>query len=87
MGLVLLLSLLSFESALHSAHHGLDEDQARSCELASGVAQADAMPVEPVVSAALPGPAAAPLPDGHHERPAAAAPRSDRQRAPPLPSS
>lgn len=87
LGLVLLLSLFGMESALHSVHHLLDGDERQSCELASGVAQADAMPVEPVVNTELPRLAAAPLSSGRYEWLASTSPRTDRPRAPPAFSS
>ena len=46
--LVLVLLVFAFQSALHSAHHGLDHAATAACATASLAAHADASPAQPV---------------------------------------
>ena len=46
LALVLLLAVFAFEDGLHSVHHGLDQAQASSCQVAAAGAHLHATPVD-----------------------------------------
>ena len=48
LALVLLLAVFAFEDGLHSVHHGVDQAQASSCQIAAAGAHLHATPVDGV---------------------------------------
>ncbi|HSB42400.1 MAG TPA: hypothetical protein VLK28_11250 [Methylomirabilota bacterium] len=85
-GLVVLLTILAFEDALHSVHHGFDDKQYAECAVAAVSAHLAAVSADGAADAALilVGAGAPPHPDPFSPRIRPPGPYQDR--APPIPA-
>jgi hypothetical protein len=86
LALVLLLTIFTFENALHSVHHGFDAKQYDECTIAAAAAHLSAVSVDGVVETSVILALAGRTAEPNLSLPSSRSLGSNRGRAPPVPT-